>query len=307
MRIIKKLEYSEKPTSVALGYFDGIHLGHRAVIENAVGYAKKNNLIPTVFTLLQSPRKVLFNEKVEGIITLDEKLKILENMEIEQVYIIDFTEIRNITAENFISDILKMCFHAEYAVCGFNYHFGKSALGNRNVLKKLCFDSGINSTSQNQICYADIPISSTRIRKCISDGDMTSTNAMLGRKYGFYLPVVHGRQLGRTWGTPTLNQIFPDGLVCPKFGVYASEVTVDGKKFCGVTNVGIKPTVGSDEILIETWMPDYNGRDLYDEFTDVRFIEHIRGEKKFDSLDELKQEILLNGQQAEKIFAKERR
>ena len=307
MRIIKELEYSEKPTSVALGYFDGIHLGHRAVIANAVGYARKNNLIPTVFTLLQSPRKVLFNEKVEGIITLSEKLHILESMGIEQVYIIDFTEIRNITAEDFISDILKKCFHAEYAVCGFNYHFGKSALGNRTVLKELCHQIGINSESQKQICYDDIPVSSTRIRKCIANGDMISTNAMLGRKYGFYLPVVHGRQLGRTWGTPTLNQHFPNGLVCPKFGVYASEVTVDGKKFCGVTNIGIKPTVGSDEILIETWMPDYNGRDLYNESIDIRFIEHIRGEKKFDSLDELKQEILLNGQQAAKIFVKERR
>ena len=267
---------------------------------------KKNNLIPTVFTLLQSPRKVLFNEKVEGIITIDEKLEILENMGIEQVYIIDFTEIRNITAENFISDILKDCFHAEYAVCGFNYHFGKSALGNRNVLKELCCKIGINSESQNQICYEDMPVSSTRIRRCIANGDIVSTNNMLGRKYGFYLPVIHGRQLGRTWGTPTLNQLFPKGLVCPKFGVYASEVTVNGEKFCGVTNIGIKPTVGSDDILIETWMPDYHGQELYDKYIDVRFTEHIRGEKKFNSLDELKQEIIFNGQQAKEIFARER-
>lgn len=307
MRIIKELEYSQKPTSVALGYFDGIHLGHRSVILNAVDHARKNDLIPTVFTLLQSPRKVLFNEKVEGIITVGEKLDILENMGIEQVYIIDFTEIRNITAENFISDILKNCFHAKYAVCGFNYHFGKSALGNRNVLKELCCDLGIDSDSQDQICYEGMPISSTRIRKCIAHGDIPSTNAMLGRKYGFYLPVIHGRQLGRTWGTPTLNQLFPNGLVCPKFGVYASEVTVCGKKFFGVTNIGIKPTVGSDDILIETWMPDYHGNDLYDEAIDVRLIEYIRGEKKFDTLDRLKEEIILNGQQAKKIFEKERR
>lgn len=302
MKIIKQLEYSKQPSSVALGYFDGIHLGHRAVINNAVEFGKKNNLIPTVFTLLQSPRKILFNEKVEGIITPDEKLRLIENMGIEQVYVIDFTEIRNITAEQFVSDILKDCFNARHAVCGFNYHFGKSALGNRNVLKELCNHTGISTSSLNQVCYENMPVSSTRIRKCIADGDIVSANAMLGRKYGFCLPIVHGRQLGRTWGTPTLNQFFPKGLVCPKFGVYASEVTVDGKQFCGVTDIGIKPTVGSDKVVTETWMPDYNGRDLYDEHIDIRLTEYIRSEKKFESLDELKQEIFLNGRQAKEIF-----
>ena len=113
MKIIKKLEYSNQPASVALGYFDGIHLGHKADINDAVDFAKKNNLIPTVFTLLQSPRKVLFNEKVEGVITVSEKLKILESMGIAQVYIIDFTEIRNITAE----DLWKK-WYKEYTING---------------------------------------------------------------------------------------------------------------------------------------------------------------------------------------------
>ena len=258
-----------------------------------------------MFTLLQSPRKVLFNEKIEGVITISEKLKLIEQMGVGQVYIIDFTEIRNISAEDFVSDILKDCFHAHHAVCGFNYHFGKRALGNRNVLKDLCHSLGISTTSQNQICYHNMPVSSTRIRKCISDGDIISANAMLGRKYGFHLPVIHGRQLGRTWGTPTINQFFPEGLVCPKFGVYASEVTVDNKKFCGVTNIGIKPTIENfNSVTIETWMPDYKGRDLYDELIDVRLIEYIRPEKKFDSLENLKNEILLNGRQAEQIFLK---
>lgn len=302
MKIIKKLEYSNQPASVALGYFDGIHLGHRAVINDAVDFAQKNNLIPTVFTLLQSPRKVLFNEKVEGVITVSEKLALLEKMGIAQVYIIDFNEIRNITAKDFVYDILRNCFNARHAVCGFNYHFGRYALGNKDVLKELCDKTGISTSSQKQLCYNNIPISSTRIRKCIADGDIISANAMLGRYYGFCLPVVHGRQLGRTFGTPTLNQFFPKGLVCPKFGVYASEVTVDGEKFCGVTDIGIKPTVGSDRVVIETWMPRYKGRDLYDEHTDVRLLEFIREEKKFESLDRLKQEILLNGRQAEEIF-----
>ena len=109
VKIIKQLAYSQQPTSVALGYFDGIHLGHRAVISDAVDFARKKDLVPTVFTLLQSPRKVLFNEQVEGVITISEKLKIIEEMGIAQVYLIDFTEIRDITAEDFVSSFREMC------------------------------------------------------------------------------------------------------------------------------------------------------------------------------------------------------
>ncbi len=304
MKIIKELVYSEQPTSVALGFFDGIHVGHVSVIRDAVDYAKEHHLVSTVFTLLQSPRSVLFNEKVEGIITLEEKLHLIENLGVRQVYLIDFRQIRNMTAEEFVSDVLKDCFHACHAVCGFNYHFGRAALGNRSVLKELCSREGISSSSQEQVCYQNLPVSSTRIRKCIAQGDIASANAMLGRKYGFCLPVVHGRKLGRQWGTPTLNQIFPQGLVCPQFGVYASEVMVEGERFCGVTNIGVKPTVGSDSVLIETWMPDYHGNELYDKMIDIRLIEHIRGERKFESIDLLKQEILHNAQQAKEIFCR---
>ncbi len=307
MEILFHLDNSERPSSVALGFFDGIHLGHRAVINNAVSYARTHGLVPAVFTLLQSPRQVLFNEKVAYIISLGEKLQILESMGVEKVYVIDFTEIRNITAERFVSDILKDCFHAAYAVCGFNYHFGKAALGNRNVLKELCESVGICSSFQSQICYGTMPVSSTRIRQCIASGDIPSANAMLGRTYGFCLTVVHGRQLGRTWGTPTLNQWLPQELICPKFGVYVSEVTVDEKKFCGVTNIGVKPTVGSKRVVIETWLPDYQGRDLYDECIDVRLLEFIREERKFSNVDLLRQEIFLNAQQAKQIFARRNR
>ncbi|MBQ8134947.1 MAG: riboflavin biosynthesis protein RibF [Clostridia bacterium] len=302
MEIITELTRSEKPSSTALGYFDGIHKGHRAVIEEAVEEAKKRELVPTVFTLLQSPRTVLRGEQSNNIITLDEKLSILENLGIEQVYLIDFNSIKNITANDFVRDVLCGCFHARHVSCGFNYHFGAGAQGSGEKLEEMCKNYDITVFARPRITMDEKPISSTRIRECIVRGDITSANNMLGRQYGFCLPVIHGRQLGRQWGTPTLNQEFPEGLVKPCFGVYVSVVTAHGKKYCGVTNVGVKPTVGSDKVLIETWMPDYTGRDLYDETLDVRFLQFIRGEKKFSGIDELKAEILKNGELAKKIF-----
>lgn len=307
MKIIKELIPSEKATSVALGYFDGLHIGHASVIGEAVENGRKNGYIPTVFTLLQSPRTILKGEKSNNIITLDEKLSLLESFGVEMVYLIDFEGIKDITAEDFVHQVICKCFNARHIACGFNYHFGAGAKGSGGQLEQMCDGCGITVLARPRITMGGSPVSSTRIRASIIEGDIKSANAMLGRKYGFCLPVVHGRQLGRSWGTPTLNQEFPSELVKPCFGVYASSVTADGKKYCGVTNIGIKPTVGSDSVLIETWMPDYCGRELYDEKVDVRLLEHIRKEKKFSDVEMLRQEIYKNGEQAKEIFDKEQK
>lgn len=302
MEIIRTFEHSEKHTSVALGFFDGVHLGHKAVIDDAVKYAKEHNLVPTVFTLLQSPRSVITGENIGKVITEEEKIAVLESLGIKRVYIIDFRDIMNISAEEFIDKTVVDCFNAKHVVCGFNYRFGSGGKGNGEILHKLCQKRNIAVTTKNHIDFQGEPVSSTRIRQCIAKGDIKSVNNMLGREYGFNLPVIHGRQLGRKLGTPTLNQRFPSKLVCLSFGVYVTKVTVFGKEYCGVTNVGIKPTVGSDEILIETWLPDYNGKEFYGETVNIRFIDYIRAEKKFDSIDDLKKEIIKNGIQAKEIY-----
>lgn len=306
MKIIRELKRSEKPTSTALGYFDGVHRGHQAVIREAVRNGREHGLVPTVFTLLQSPRMILRGEKSNNIITLDEKLSVLENLGVEQVYLIDFAGIKDITAENFIKDIVCGCFRARHVACGFNYHFGAGAKGSGEHLEEMCAGYGISVLARPRITFEQLPVSSTRIRESIIRGEVSLAGEMLGRKYGFCLPVIHGRQLGRQWGTPTLNQQFPDELVKPRFGAYASAVTVDGKKYCGVTNIGLKPTVGSDTVLIETWMPDYHGRELYEEYIDIRLLRHLRDEKKFSDVDALKAEILRNSEAAGKIFSEEK-
>ena len=146
-------------------------------------------------------------------------------------------------------------------------------------------------------------MSSTRIRTYLIEGKVQQARRLLGRPFGYDFAVQHGRQLGRTWGTPTINQPFPPGYILPKFGVYASLVEIDGKKYYGVTNIGIKPSVGSDCVLSETWIPEYTGN-LYGKKIPVFLLGFIRPERKFDNLEDLKDEILQNGILAKKIAEK---
>ncbi len=302
MEIQKELVRSREATSVALGYFDGLHRGHRAVIGEAVENGIRCGLVPAVFTLKQSPRVILRGEKSNNIITIEEKLELLEKMGVQRVYLIDFTTIKDITAESFVRDVIVDRFNARHVSCGFNYHFGAGAAGSGEHLEGMCRQYGITVYAKKRIESGSLPISSTRIRGCIVRGDIPSASEMLGRTYGFSLPVVHGRQLGRSIGIPTINQMFPEELVCPPFGVYASRVCVNGKYYCGVTNIGVKPTVGSDGVVIETWMPDYKGRELYGEKTDVRLLKAIREEKKFSGLSQLKDAIISDSEKAKDIY-----
>ncbi len=302
MEILQELIPSPTPTSAALGYFDGVHRGHQAVIAEAVAAAKAQGLRSTVFTLQQSPRVLLLGEKPQNIMTTEDKLSVLEALGVEQVYLIDFAAVRQITAEDFVEKILRDRFHARHLSCGFNYHFGAGAAGSGEMLEDMCRTYGISVFARPRITFEEMPISSTRIRKSILQGQIEEVNAMLGRPYGFFLPVIHGEQVGRTWGTPTLNQAFPEGLVQPLFGVYASRVTIDGSLWCGVTNIGVRPTVGSRSVLIETWMPDYHGPDLYGQTLRVDLLRFIRPERRFDTTDALRREILRNASQAQQIF-----
>lgn len=292
-------------TSIALGFFDGLHIGHRRVIGSAVN-SKGERLLPVCFTFSQSPKSVLKNQPQEALMSLEDKKSALSSLGVKHLFMCDFKGIADIPAREFVENMLIKTLKAKRLCCGFNYTFGKNGEGNTQMLAQLCKGNGVELVVLPPVTAAEGAVSSTLIRELIKSGEVHRANELLGSIFGFSGEIVHGQHLGRELGAPTLNQELHKELVVPKFGVYASCVTLDdGRKFCGVTNIGKKPTVGTFAPLCETWMPDYRGEDLYGKTADIRLLDFIRGEKKFESLNELKEAIYENAKTAEIIFSEQ--
>ena len=300
MKCYQDLQTPEGELAAALGSFDGLHLGHRQVIGNTLSAP---GLRPAVITFQQNPSVSLQKKPVPLLTTNEQKLALLEEMGVEVVYLLSFDRIRDMEPEDFVEALYRVC-RVRALSCGFNFRFGKNGRGDAGLLKELCREKGIELSVTPPVSVAGETVSSTRIRACLEQGDVQQAGQLLGRPFGYDFEVTHGRQLGRTWGTPTINQPFPQGYVLPRFGVYASLVEVEGQKYHGVTNIGVKPTVGSDCALSETWIPEFSG-DLYGKKVPVELLDFIRPERKFDSLDQLKNEILENGVLARKIAERE--
>lgn len=303
MKIFTSLKQMDKPTSVALGYFDGVHLGHTAVISRAAA-CKKEGLVPTVFTFANSPQGLLAGEAPPALMTASGKALALQKLGVEALFIIDFWEVRDLNPQEFVKQVLidKLC--AKKLFCGFNFHFGSGGAGDAHALEMIARGDNIPVGTVAPVRYGGAPVSSTRIRQALENGDIENANAMLGRPFSFDFTVAHGNQLGRRMETPTFNQPFPRGFILPKFGVYAAAVNIGGELRCGVTNIGVRPTVGADSPLAETWMPGFDCGELYGRQVEVRLLEFLRPEKKFSGVEELQAEILKNGEQAKEIFAR---
>lgn len=299
MRVFNDLTPYNKKTAVALGYFDGIHLGHRAVIKKAVE-AEKRGLIPAAFTFSSTPKS---KDKNSQLLTRAEKIALLEKLGIKVLYILDFEQLKNTSPDDFVKNILKGVFNAEEVFCGYNYRFGKQKAGNTYILKSLCADEGIKVDVSEPVELDGIVVCSTEIRNRLKNGDIKEANRLLGYDFGLKSEALFGNHIGSKLETPTINQKFESGIILPKFGVYASVVTLDGKSYAGVTNIGVKPTVGDRNLPnCETWIPLFSGGDLHGKTVDVRLKEFIRPERKFDSFEELKKAIKSDGQTALKII-----
>ena len=301
MRVLRDLTPSDKKTAVALGYFDGIHLGHKAVIGKAVD-AKKSGLVPAAFTFSSTPKS---KDKNSQLLTYNEKLGIFENLGIEILYILDFEKLKDYSPEDFVKKIISEVFNAGEVFCGFNYRFGKTGAGSTDELKQLCKKENIKVGICNPVELDGDLVCSTEIRNALKNGDIKKANRFLGYDFGLKSEVLKGNNIGSKIDTPTINQKFENGIILPKFGVYASIVTIENERYTGVTNIGVKPTVGNRNLPnCETWMPEYKGDNLYGKTVDVRLKEFIRPERKFNSLDELKAEIINNGKTAIKLLSK---
>lgn len=303
MKIFNSLIRSNCESAVALGYFDGVHLGHQRVITSASN-EKQNGLCTVVFTFEQRPLSVIDGRQQENITQKSEKHRLIEQSGADILYSVDFNLIKDISPKDFVKAVLCDTFNAKKVFCGFNYHFGKNGEGDSEMLKTLCKEQGIDVFTVPPVLQDGAVVSSTRIRSLIKDGNIKEANRLLGHKYGFSAQITQGNHIGRKIETPTINQHFEDGFILPRFGVYATVVTIDGTKYCGVTNIGVKPTIGSYSPLSETWLPEYSGESLYGKTVDVRLLEFIRPEKKFDSLHDLQTAIIDNGKTAVEIFDK---
>ncbi len=277
-------------TAAALGIFDGVHRGHRAVIDKAAEEAEKNGLAPAVCTF----KTGTINTKGSGyrpIYSDETKLVLLENEGAEYVFISDFADVRDMSPEEFAEKILCGVLNARIVVCGRDFRFGKNAACSAEGLKEICGHLGMSLCVVDDVTENGVRICSADIRKYISEGDIRSANLLLGHNYAITGRVIQGNRFGRQMNFPTANQRMYENNVMPRFGVYASYAELDGKVYRGITNIGVKPTVDSSGIpLAETHFPGFSG-DIYGREIVVRLCDFIRPEKRFNNTDELKAQI----------------
>lgn len=285
------------PRSVALGLFDGLHAGHRQVIVAAVE-GGDDDLTRSVLTFL--PHTVI-KAGFDRLCTDRDEQNLLATMGVEELIKADFTVWQHLSPEEFVRDVLHETLNAKRVSCGYNYRFGAGGAGDAALLTELCAAYGITVTVVPEVNCGDTPINSTAIRAAITAGDMASARRLLGRPYCLKLPVIHGQHLGRRLGLPTVNQLLPTDTVLPRFGVYASCIQWDGNTYPAVTNIGVRPTVGTDAPLAETYILGFDGN-LYGTEPTVYPIRYLREEHAFDSLEDLQTQIQKDAAAAQALF-----
>lgn len=217
--------------------------------------------------------------------TKNDREKSLYKLGAKKVVFLDFEKVKDITPEDFLDYIYRE-FRPDLILCGYDFRFGKNAAGNIKLLEKYCRLKDISFIAKPAVFYELEPVSSTSIRKFISDGNIEKANKLTYKKFGFASTVISGDKRGRTLGFPTINQEFPSELITPKLGVYASEVLIDRKEYKSITNIGFRPTYKTDAISCETHIFDFN-KDLYGREITLHFLKFIREEVKFKNASQL--------------------
>ncbi|MDD4124611.1 MAG: bifunctional riboflavin kinase/FAD synthetase [Eubacteriales bacterium] len=272
---------------VSIGNFDGVHLGHACLLEKAAEIAKAGGMPMVVFTFEDTPK----NTRSKHITRSSDKLRLLEVHGADGVYFEDFETCRNMTPREFIKGILIDRFNAKTVVCGYDYRFGVHRSGDTGVLARILEEYCGNAVVVPPVTVNGIVASSTLIRQYIKDGEINKASELLGRRYSFNLPVVEGRHIGRKIGFPTINQRFPEYQLVPAYGVYACLCEIGGVFYKGVSDIGVKPTVSdNNEVVCETHILDFD-EDMYRRDVRIFLFSKLRDERKFASLDELKQAV----------------
>lgn len=298
-------------TAIALGMFDGVHLGHQKVISHAKEYAKKNGLKTGVITLKSHPKEIthrnLKTKSAPKLITnLETRLKVFESMGIDFALVIDFNQsFMDTSAEDYLNTYLKDKLNAAFISVGFDHHFGKQRSGNIEFLKQWAQANSIELKVQEAFQIVDTIVSSSLIRQLLEHSQIKEVNEYLGYDFRYIAEIIHGDKKGREIGFPTANLEIDPKVQLPANGVYKGYCSIIDTKYQGelynvAINLGYKPSINDEKVLsLEVHIPGFNG-DIYGKKLDLRFTEKIRDEKKFDSLGALQEQIKKD---IEKVYA----
>ena len=283
------------PLSVALGFFDGVHIGHRRLIERAVDAAERKGLASAVFTFPAESRGL--KSSSARLYSTAEKLAILEELGVEYAIVADFSSLMNLSAKEFVHGVLIGELGARIALSGYNFHFGRGAKGDADMLSRLMTEAGCEALILDEQRVDGETVSTSRVKELLSLGKLSEANRLLGSPLRHSTLVERGRGLGRGMGFPTINtKSYPP---LPR-GVYATVVKMDGKFYTGVTNLGICPTFEEREPHAETLILDYSG-DAYGKEVCIYFLEWLRDERVFESPEALREQVYIDREKAKDI------
>tara|TARA_R110000822_G_scaffold128811_7_gene264720 strand:+ start:206 stop:1138 length:933 start_codon:yes stop_codon:yes gene_type:complete len=284
---------NERPCVITIGTFDGVHIGHKAILKRLVHSAEKDNLDSVLLTFFPHPRMVLQKDSnIKLINTLSEKKELLEKTGLDHLIVHTFTrQFSRLTAVEYVRDILVNSLKAKKVIIGYDHRFGRNRTADINDLKEYGKTYGFEVEEISAQELDEVAVSSTKVRKALEAGDISTANEYLGYQFMISGTVVQGKAIGRTIEYPTAN-LHPteDYKLIPKNGVYVVEATINDKQVFGITSIGTNPTVGGRKKTIETHFLDYN-QDLYNQTLQIEFITHIRDEETFDGMETLKKAI----------------
>ncbi|MEG1758065.1 MAG: riboflavin biosynthesis protein RibF [Oscillospiraceae bacterium] len=277
--------------AVALGYFDGIHVGHAAVLRCAIEAAKSIDAASYALTFDMSALRAS-GKGGKDLLPRDESQRIAQNMGIDSFLTLNFGTIAHMSGEEFVCEVLMKLLKARVICCGSDFRFGKNRSCGVAELRAICGSQKIETIVAEPVFVGEEIVSTSKIKAMIGCGDVEKAALMLGRAYGMALRVTHGKRLARNLGFPTINQVLPSTIVEPRHGVYRSKCTVGKKVYFGVTNVGLRPTVECSEVVtLETHLLDFCG-DLYGDIVHTSLDGFMRDEQKFSGVDELRAAVL---------------
>ena len=291
---------------IALGFFDGVHVGHGALLRRVGEVARATGGIPSAVTFDSHPELRTEGHPIPLINSLEDRVGLMRrNYGIQDVMVLPFDDrMMHMPWEAFLIDVLIGEYHAGHLVAGHDFHFGYHGEGDPDKLKAACARLGIGCDIIGQVTLEGTPVSSTYIRGLLAEGNLTRANAFLGHPHVLTHRVEHGKKLGSRLGFPTVNLAFQSGVLVPAWGVYATRVWFeDGQSRMAVTNIGLRPTVeDSDRITVEGYILDYSG-ELYGQTVRMEFHQYLRPERKFPSVEALTAEVMRNAHQTRDYFA----